>query len=206
MMLLLTSSRSTQKKRKGRGSRTCQSANGMNELNRHWHWRPSSFGRLVFRVDLGCHPTPTILRLKQTHKTLFYGMEFWPAISKTSSGSSAQKGQKKSKATSREAGNWTNYPVVDHGGLTAATLAKTGDCFQWEFAQSQKNCKNSSGSCITLSSCTYRRLQLLEFAMQAKRPKSFLIRDPKVSRTLALVYTNELSKELVNVQNCYLCS
>lgn len=85
-------------------------------------------------------------------------MELWPAISKTPSGSSAEKGQKKSKATSREAGKWTNYAVVDHGGLTAATLTKTGDSFQWEFAQSQKNCKISSGSCIALSSCTNHRL------------------------------------------------
>lgn len=133
-------------------------------------------------------------------------MELWPAISKPPSGSSTEKAQKKSKATSREAGNWTNYPVVDHGGLAAATLTKTGDSYQWEFAQSHKNGKTSSGYCIVLSSCTYHRLQLPDFATQVKRPRFFRKRVLEVFRMLELVYANGLSKESVNGYNCYVCS
>ena len=66
-------------------------------------------------------------------------MEFWPAISSPPARNTASKSTQKSKATSREAAEWTNYPVVNHGSLTAATMVKVGDSFQWSFVQSEQS-------------------------------------------------------------------
>ena len=63
-------------------------------------------------------------------------MEFWPTFSQDATqGSSLQK--KKSKA-SLGSSETSNYPVIDHGSLVAATLVKDGASYGWEFVHSTR--------------------------------------------------------------------
>ncbi|KAI5121668.1 hypothetical protein M0805_002744 [Coniferiporia weirii] len=64
-------------------------------------------------------------------------MELWPGISKVSKVDATSK-KKKGKGTSREAGKWTNYPVINYGGLSAATLVKVNDGLEWRFVHSKR--------------------------------------------------------------------
>lgn len=57
-------------------------------------------------------------------------MEHWPSISKDD----AQLKQKKDKG--RE--NCANYPVINHGGLVAATLVKSNGKLAWRTVHSSR--------------------------------------------------------------------
>ncbi|KAH8116863.1 hypothetical protein DFH11DRAFT_1577909 [Phellopilus nigrolimitatus] len=62
-------------------------------------------------------------------------MDFWPGISKAPTKDTTLK-KKKGKGNSREAERWTNYPIINHGGLSAATLVKVGSALEWKTVHS----------------------------------------------------------------------
>ncbi|KAL5529702.1 hypothetical protein ACEPAG_5687 [Sanghuangporus baumii] len=69
-------------------------------------------------------------------------MEFWPSLSSSAIAkkyqSKSDKRKGKGKAKSNSEGSWTSYPVIDHGALSAATLVKIGDTFEWRTVHSQR--------------------------------------------------------------------
>ncbi|THH10775.1 hypothetical protein EW145_g1080 [Phellinidium pouzarii] len=60
-------------------------------------------------------------------------MELWPGISKSSKKVSSRK--------KTETEKWSNYPIINHGGLSAATLVKVNNTLEWRSVHStSKGC------------------------------------------------------------------
>ena len=61
-------------------------------------------------------------------------MEFWPSASTKDT----QSQQKKGKGRDKTVENRANYPVIDHGSLSAATLVKINGKLEWRTAFSSQ--------------------------------------------------------------------
>ncbi|KAL5511153.1 hypothetical protein ACEPAH_4368 [Sanghuangporus vaninii] len=123
-------------------------------------------------------------------------MEFWPslsssAIAKKSQGKS-DKGKGKGKTESNSKGFWTSYPVIDHGALSAATLVKTGDAFEWRTVHSpRKGYLTTQGMSSKVFPCTRpKELEKANVTLQrrAEQGAKFLRRfHPDVDIPLELI-------------------